>query len=66
MSNFLRTRAKTMLVPAAVFALAACGFWSQVRHNFRLPFPLNILFFPIRVLEFMLRVTIGAMSTTKV
>lgn len=51
---------------AAVFALAACGFWSQVRHNFRLPFPLNILFFPVRVLEFMLRVTMGAMSTTKV
>lgn len=25
MSNFLRTRAKTLLVPAAVFALAACG-----------------------------------------
>jgi len=51
---------------AAVFALAFCGFWSQVRYGFRLPFPLNILFFPIRVLEFSLRVAVGAMSKTRV
>jgi len=46
----------------AVFTLAMCGFWSQVMYGFRLPFPLNVLLLPIRVLEFSLRVAVGAVG----
>lgn len=37
------------------FSLAALGLWFQLSSGFRIPFPLNLLFFPVTFLEFWLK-----------
>jgi len=46
----------------SIFILAMTGFWTQIMYGFKLPFPLNILLIPVRLLEFSLRVAVGTMS----
>ena len=36
------------------YVLAACGLMFQLRSGFRLPFPLNLLFLPISILEWII------------
>lgn len=46
----------------AIFMLAMTGFWTQIMYGFKLPFPLNILLIPVRLLEFGLRLAVGTMT----
>ena len=46
----------------AIFVLAMTGFYSQIMYGFRLPFPLNLVLIPVRLVEFALRVAVGAVG----
>ena len=46
--------AESSIDEAIGYVLAALGLMFQLRSGFRLPFPLNIVFFPISVCEYML------------
>jgi len=41
------------------YAIAAVGFIFQITNGFRLPFPLNIIFLPLTILEWILRLQIS-------
>ena len=45
------------------FAVAIGGFWSQLEHGFAVPFPLNIVFLPLTIIEWFLRFQISMEST---
>ena len=36
------------------YTVAGAGLWFQLRYNFCLPFPLNVLLFPLSLLEWSL------------
>ena len=40
------------------YSLAACGFLFQFWSGFSLPFPLNIIFLPLSIIEWFLRIQI--------
>jgi len=48
------------LFSGAVMLLALIGFLSQASYGFGLPFPLNLLFLPVYVLEFVITQMIGS------
>lgn len=37
------------------YSLAACGFFFQLTHGFMLPFPLDLILFPLTLVEYFLR-----------
>ena len=46
-------------VSAMSWGLAMVGFYWQVSNGFSLPFPLNLLFFPVTIMEWMLEYWVG-------
>mmetsp|Transcript_71314 Transcript_71314/g.133392 ORF Transcript_71314/g.133392 Transcript_71314/m.133392 type:complete len:352 (+) Transcript_71314:64-1119(+) len=51
---------KTYLDEAVGFGVAFVGFTVQLRYGFALPFPLNLLFFPITICEYLLMWMVNA------
>jgi len=45
----------TRLDELIMYLLAAVGFYYQVKTNFSLPFPLNLIFLPLTIIEWFLR-----------
>ena len=45
------------------YSLAAVGFCFQIFNGFSLPFPLNIVFLPLTIIEWFLRIQISFEST---
>lgn len=45
---------ETVLDEVAGYALAALGLYFQLSSGFRLPFPLNIILFPLSMVEYLL------------
>merc|ERR1719161_1490225 len=52
---------KTYADEAVMYPLAAMGFYFQITSGFTLPFPLNLIFLPLSIIEWILRyeVTFG-------
>jgi hypothetical protein len=51
---------KTFVDELVAYPLAAAGFWFQLSHGFTLPFPLDLIFLPLTIVEWLLRWQISA------
>lgn len=49
----------TFLNELMAYPLAAAGMYFQLAHNFALPFPLNLVFLPLTVVEWSLRIAVA-------
>ena len=54
---------ESLLDEAIGYSLAALGFGFQIFNGFALPFPLNLVFLPLTIVEWFLRIQISMEST---